>query len=207
MRCRFIASSLLILLCSSSVARAEGLRAEFSMGFMAGQRDYSGQSFVLQRGDEAGLLAPFESAPFDALDVFGLRYDLRLIVSYLRMTVGVDFPFAHYAARDTEASFDGRTVSVREIRPYELRFGIGGEYPTKSVTPFVDLMGVASWCHADLSIDGQSAEYLATAFGFSLRGGARVNLRRWLFLVASGEVGLVGNTFWNAELSVGFALD
>jgi hypothetical protein len=187
---------------------------ELTMGFLAGARSYGEESFTLASGgdgvDGAGaLVAPFRRAPFDYVPVYGLRYDLRLVVSYVRMTVGVDFPFAHLPPADSSSvqAMDGveRGILVRSIRPYELRFGIGGEIPLGRVTPFVDLVGEVDWVSAHLVIDGEGATYEATSFGFSARAGARIYLRDWFFISGAGEIGLVGNRFWGAELSLGFA--
>lgn len=141
---------------------------------------------------------------------YGLRYDLRLVVSYVRMTVGVDFPFPSYRAQDTRGSYDiagiERQLTVQDIQPYELRFGIGGEYPIAFVAPFLDILGTAHWVDTTLSVDGESVTYKANSFGFAIRAGCRIHLRRWFFIVAAGEIGLVGDVYWGAELSVGFAL-
>jgi hypothetical protein len=74
------------------------------------------------------------------------------------------------------------------------------------VTPFVDVIGGLHWVSTDLSIDGQKASYSATKFGFSVRPGLRLEIKRWFFAQAAGEVGIVGDLRWNAELSVGVAL-
>jgi hypothetical protein len=187
---------------------------EFTMGFLAGARDYSGESFSLAGDAEgtdgaAGLVEPFGGPPYDYVPVYGLRYDVRLVVSHVRMTVGVDFPFAHLppavSLRFVEVGGVEREVLVRRIRPYELRFGIGGEIPFGRVTPFLDLVGEVDWVSTELAIDSRRATFEANSFGFSARGGARVYLRDWFFISGAGEIGIVGNRFWGAELSLGFA--
>jgi len=187
---------------------------EFTMGFIAGARRYDGESFVHKGGggDVAGAKAltdPFENAPYDDCTVFGLRYDLRLVVSHVRMTVGVDFPFASFQPEETRQSYDvagvEREIAVRKIRPYELRFGIGGEYTWGRFTPFLDLIGEVDWVDTELTVDGVAVEYEASSFGFSARAGARMYLREWFFIAAAGEIGIVGQRFWGAELSLGFS--
>jgi hypothetical protein len=185
---------------------------ELTMGFLAGARRYDEESFSHASGDHAGaggLVEPFRSAPYDNVPVYGLRYDLRLVVSYVRMTVGVDFPFAHIQPADTRTTYDVGGVPsetmVRKIRPYELRFGIGGEYPIGRFAPFVDLIGEVDWVETELSIAGDKVAYEANSFGFSVRAGVRAYLRDWFFIAAAGEIGIVGNRFWGAELSLGFA--
>ena len=187
---------------------------EFTMGFVAGARRYDGLSFGLDGGGkgidgEGSLTEPFSNAPFDYVSVYGLRYDFRLVVSMVRMTVGMDFPFASFRNGDTRGVYDvggvEREVVVRELRPYELRFGIGAEHSFGRVTPFVDLIGEVDWVNAELSLDGVSTSYDSTSFGFSIRAGARLYLREWFFISAAGDIGLVGGRFWDAQLSLGFS--
>jgi hypothetical protein len=187
---------------------------EFTMGFIAGQRGYGGESFAHESGGggvegSGALVAPFDRAPYDRVTALGLRYDLRLVVSYVRMTVGVDFPFASFDPDDTRATYDvggvGREIVVQKLRPYELRFGIGGEYAFKRVVPFVDLIGEVDWVKTALTVDGATVEYEASSFGFAARAGARIYLRDWFFVTVAGDVGIVGQRRWDAELSLGFS--
>jgi hypothetical protein len=194
---------------------AEGDHFEFTMGFLGGQRSYSGTSFKFEEGTAegiggAGLVAPFVKAPFDRATVLGLRYDLRLVMSYIRMTVGFDLPFTTYKASDSTAVYDvagqQRTVTVQSLSAKELRFGIGGEYPYKSVAFYADLVGGVHWVNTELAVDGFSAEYGAVTFAFSGRAGVRAYVKKWFFATASGEIGIIGDIRFNAELSVGFSL-
>ncbi len=185
---------------------------ELTMGFLAGARRYDKESFTHTGGDLAGaggLVEPFENAPYDYVPVYGLRYDLRLVVSYVRMTVGIDIPFAQFQPADTVGIYDvggvPSEISVRDISPFQLRFGIGGEYPIGRFAPFVDLIGEVDWTETELSIADEKVVYKANSFGFSTRAGVRAYLRDWFFISASGEIGIVGNRFWGAELSLGFA--
>lgn len=191
------------------------VHGELTMGFITGGRRYDALSFAHESGGEGiegagGLVQPFVEPPFDGVLAFGLRYDVRLVVSYVRMTAGVDIPFPAYDAQGTaagrEVGGEERQIVVQAIRPWELRFGIGGEYPLGIVAPYVDLLGTVCWVDADLAVDGELTRYRATSFGFAARAGARVHVRPWFFVAASGEVGIVGSVFWGAELSVGFAL-
>lgn len=186
---------------------------ELSMGFSAGQRSWAGQSFAFEGGaaeaiDGAGaLVAPFEREPFDGAAVYGLTYDARLVVSYVRMTIGIGVPFPSYRADTTTVTLDGTAhdLTVQSLSAFELRFGIGGEYAIGALAPFVDLLGSIHWIDSTLTVDGQEARYAARAFAFSARAGLRLHVRRWFFAAASGEVGLVGDVRWGADLSVGFA--
>lgn len=194
---------------------AQGDHFEFTMGFLAGQRSYSQTSFKFKEGTAegiggGGLVAPFVKAPFDNATVLGLRYDLRLVMSFIRMTVGFDVPFPTYKVSDSAGAYDVsgtmRQVTVQSLSAKELRFGIGAEYPFKKVAIFADLIGGVHWVDTELAIDGYKATYGATNFAFSGRAGVRGYVRKWFFASASGEVGLVGDLRWNAEVSVGFSV-
>ncbi|MEM9188444.1 MAG: hypothetical protein AAGF12_04685 [Myxococcota bacterium] len=180
------------------------------MGFMAGARRYDEQAFVLDGAAPDGeAIDPFTAEPFRDLPVFGgLRYDARLVVSYVRMTVGLDFPFPSPPQDFPVVTPSGavRQVAVQSIQPIELRFGIGAEIPIGPLVPYLDLQGGVHWIDATVTIDGQPADYDATGFAFSARGGLRLHVRRWFFVAASGEVGFLGDIRWGADLSVGFAL-
>jgi hypothetical protein len=183
---------------------------EMTMGFIAGGRRYGDSTFESQNSVAPSLVEPFGRYPYDGINAFGLRYDLRATVTYIRMTIGVDIPFPSFRTADTQARFlvDGmqRAVSVQSLRPYELRFGIGGEYPVWMFAPFVDLIGAAYWANTALAVDDLKAEYRAQGFGFSLRGGCRFHMKQWFFAQVSAEAGVYGPITWNTELSLGFAI-
>lgn len=194
---------------------AQGDHFEFTMGFLAGQRSYSDTSFKFEEGTAegiggGGLVAPFVKAPFDNATVLGLRYDVRLVMSFIRMTVGFDVPFTTYKVSDSTGVYDVsgtmRQVTVQSLSAKELRFGIGAEYPFKKVAIFADLIGGVHWVDTELAIDGYKANYAATNFAFSGRAGLRAYVRKWFFASASGEVGIVGDLRWNAEFSLGFSI-
>lgn len=187
---------------------------ELSMGFIAGQRRYDHAAFGLESTSSLGgtneLAEPFEGAPFDRLTTLGLRYDARLVAAYTRMTVGIDIPFAHYRPSDAQGTYmvggEPRRISVRSISPILVHFGIGAELPIGPIAPFVDVLGHLRWTSATLAIDGEEHTYSEHGFGFSARGGLRLHVRRWFYASLAGEVGLVGDVRWGAELSVGFAM-
>ncbi|HMU39780.1 MAG TPA: hypothetical protein PKE31_12300 [Pseudomonadota bacterium] len=182
---------------------------QLTMGFMAGGRSYSDSSFESQNGVAANLTEPFVHAPFVSETVMGLRYDLRVVYSYIRGTIGVDFPFSTFRGRDATGTYslNGQTVNVavQSLRPYELRFGIGGEYPVWAFAPFVDIIGYAYWANVGAAVNDEKADFQARGFGFSARGGLRAHVKPWFFVQAAGEAGLYGPVRWNAELSIGFS--
>ncbi len=182
---------------------------EATMGFVAGGRNHSDMTFESKNNVAPSLTEPFQQLPYNGTSIFGLRYDLRLILSYVRMTVGMDFPFTNFRTADTKATYavDNmmRTVTVQSLRPYELRFGLGGELPVSYFAPFVDVLGTVHFVNTTLSVDDNNAEFKATGFGFSARAGCRIQAKPWFFVQLAGEVGIIGPTRWNADLSVGFS--
>jgi hypothetical protein len=189
---------------------------EFTMGFLGGQRAYDGLGFTFDGTSPASALGgaekltkPFGAPPFTSVNMLGVRYEARVTIAYARMTAGFDLPFSSYRASTTGGVYDvggtARQVTIDSLSAKEGHFGLGLEIPFGPVAPFVDLLGGAHWVNTDLTIDGKRASYSSTAFAFSMRGGARVYMRRWFFIQGAGEVGLVGDLKWNAELSVGAA--
>ncbi len=180
-----------------------------SMGFLAGGRRYADSLFESTNGVAPNLSEQFVRAPFESETVLGLRYELHAVFSYVRGTIGVDFPFSTFSAREATGvySLDGKNVNVaiQSMRPYELRFGIGGEYPVWVFAPFLDLIGYAYWTNLGVAVDDAKAEYQAKGFGFSAHGGVRIHAKPWFFLQVAGDAGLYGPVRWNAELSIGFS--
>jgi len=189
---------------------------EFTMGFIGGYKNYSNVPFSYEKGGgqipgHASLTKPFQQAPYNGVPVMGLRWEGRVVFSYIRMTIGLDLPFTHFTPRSTlkEYTIQGkeRKVTVQSIAPFELRFGLGGEYSIdKKFTPFIDLIGAVQWIQTSLTIDGEQVSYNTRSFGFSVRGGLRIRLRKWFFTSLSGQVGILGTSVWGAELSMGFRL-
>lgn len=175
---------------------------ELSMGFIAGSRRYG----ELNYDGGQRYAAMLDSAPFDDALVFGLRYDLRLVVSYVRMTVGVDIPFPSYDSAGTTMMVEGVDTTLGDLRGWNLHFGIGGEYPVGPVAPFLDVLGDVGFAEASFVSPTGEETLQGRGFGFALRGGVRLHVRKWFFASASAEVGLVGDIRWGTELSVGFAL-
>jgi len=177
---------------------------EFSMGFVGGYRRFDRMAF---EGDPTLDPSLYRTEPLDGVQAYGLRYDVRLVVAYTRMTVGIDFPFTQYTVADTTRTLaDGRQATVARVKPFAFRFGIGGEIPIGPVAPFVDILGSIHSVRATYDIDDVEREVKARSFGFSARAGLRLHVRKWFFASLAGEVGIVGPTVWAAELSVGFAV-
>lgn len=184
---------------------------ELTMGFLAGERRLSELTFASGSSDPraAGLVAPFQAAPFDQALVLGLRWELRLVVAHVRMTAGFDLPFTRYAVPDTTRTYGSgegeQIVTTRSVQPWELRFGIGVEHAFGPIVPFVDLIGAVHGVDATLAIDGVGeVGYGAVGFGFSIRPGLRLMTSDWLFVQTSAQIGIGAPVIWDAELSVGF---
>jgi hypothetical protein len=177
---------------------------EISMGFVGGWRRFDRMSF---RGDSELDPTLWRAPPFDGVPAYGLRYDARLVVAYTRMTMGVDIPFASYAVDETAITMaDGSQSTVADLRPWSLRFGIGAELPVGPVAPFIDVLGSIHTVKATFDIDDIEREVTARGFGFSVRAGIRLHVRRWFFAQIAGEAGIVGSMVWAGDLSVGFAV-
>lgn len=176
---------------------------ELSMGFIAGQRDFSAHRY-----EGAHRFDPrvFEGVPFGNTEAYGLRYDVRLVVWYVRMTAGIDIPFASYDVEATRVNIDGQDALITGLKSWAFHFGIGGEYPIGPVAPFVDVLGGLSFAKPTIAMGGEEVELRGQTFGFAVRGGLRLHVRKWFFASLSGEVGLVGDVRWGTELSVGFAI-
>ena len=197
---------------SKRQARADGDHWEFTFGFVGGQRDYSSTNFAYARGDGSqGLAEPFEKAPFDALSVVGLRWEMRAVLNHVRMTMGYDLLFSNFSANAAKGTYSVNSESMevipQSVNPHELRFGLGGEYPLGLVTPYADLIGAMSWSDAELSTSGKSVVYTGRSFSFAVRAGLRFSVREFFFLTTSAEYGRFGNLRWNTALSAGFHLD
>jgi hypothetical protein len=126
------------------------------------------------------------------------------------MTAGLDLPFPSYKTTDTAATYQvngsPQVVSVQSLLGKELRFGIGGEYPYRRVAFFADLIGGVHFVDTTLTVGSFYADYGAVSFAFSGRAGIRGHVKKWFFLSASGEVGIIGDVRWGTDLSVGFSI-
>jgi len=200
------AFSLSLALVASTAAADPGTDAdhfEATMGFLATAQDHRATGF--SSGAGPALAQTFGRAPYDRALGLGLRYDARAVISRVRMTAGFDLPFTSFdSAAPTRV--DDRDVTARSMWSWGLRFGLGGEYSVGAVTPFVDLQGSVLGVSTTVNVDGRAAEYDALRFGFSTRAGVRIHLRRWFFVTASGEVGIIGPTLWSADVGVGFRI-
>jgi len=191
---------------------SEETHLEIAVGFMGGVRSYGTAPFALASDNEglAGLDEPFVLIPFEDSPVFGPRWESRLVLSQIRMTLGYQRPYPTWEGLESTRAtgVDGQKLpaSARGLRANELRFGLGLEPPTGRVTPFVDLVGDIAWVSTDLAVNGDAATYKSESFSLAGRGGLRIQAADYVFIEAAGEYGLVGPNEWGAQLMVGFAL-
>jgi len=195
------ASCLLVAASARAQTRADADHFEASMGFLATGLDYRATGFTSANGP--ALAQTFTGAPYDRALGLGLRYDARAVLSHVRMTVGFDLPFTSFDAPAPQR-VEGYETAPRALESWALRFGLGAEYAFGVVVPFADLQGAVHRVSTTVHVDGRAQTYEAFRFGYSARAGVRVHLRRWFFVTASGEAGLVGPTRWSADVGVGF---
>ncbi len=211
---RFLGSlAATILVCFPGAGMAgdyDGNHFEITMGFITGEQDYTGTHFQRKGNTALTLAAPFLEKPFNRVSLHGLRYEACLVANYVRMTMGVDIPFTSYRLSDATGTYeiDGRAVEVitDDLSPFDLHFGIGGEFWMGPVAAYADLIGGVHWTDASFLVEGENLDYSALTFNFWARAGLRVHVKDWLFLAVAGEIGIVGDMKWMAELSVEFAI-
>lgn len=189
---------------------------ELTMGFAGSVLDPSTMPFVFQEGAAAnvngamGLAAPFGGPSARQLITAGPAWEARAIQSHVRFTLGLQKPFAQFRQGSLDADVDaGGTalrVSPRSLSLWLVRFGLGGEYTFGRFTPFADVVGDIQLASADVSIDGQPGTFRSSAFGFSARAGARLQIDRYLSVGLAAEYGLIGSPRYGATLLVGWVL-
>src|SRR4051812_49054840 len=116
-----------------------GSHLEYSMGFMGGVRDETRAPYTFTRGGAEAipyaqaLAAPFASAPFNGVAVYGLSCETRLVSHFVRLTFGLQKPFASFRQADvlfpTTLGGVEREVGARSLSLWDLRFALGVEYP------------------------------------------------------------------------------
>lgn len=187
---------------------------EFVFGFMGGQRDQSWSGFVV--GNEtagtpgaASLVGPFTAPPISNAIVSGPTWEVREVHRRVRMTVGLQKPFALFRPTEGAGAYDvdgvSRSITVRTLQLWDIRLGLGWEYSIRRVTPFIDLLGDIRWANAELTVDGLPASYKAWSFAYSLRAGARVQVSDAMFIAASAEASVMGAPRFGGQLVLGFA--
>ncbi len=182
---------------------------ELNMGFFGGVLDPSALPFVVQSdapASAAALLTPFGPG-LSRVGVAGPSWELRVMESNARFTVGARKAFAEFRPGALDSDLGATHLNPRDLSLWDLRFGLGAEYTFGRFTPFVDLLGDLQFASAEVMVDGTRAHFNASGFGLSARAGARVHLDRFLSLGLSGEYGFLGAPRISGLVTLGWAFD
>lgn len=178
------------------------LRLELTMGFAGGYGRYAdlglGQSTLPAGAIDGGSVSGAAMA--------GLRYDLRLVVAFVRMTVGGDLLWGLFSS-SAERMVSG--VRVRDERLFDgaLRFGLGLEANVEGVRLFADVLGTVHFVENVLFFDGTAVGTTSTAFAPGARIGVRVPVVSHFFVQASIDASPFGPTWIGGDISVGGAIE
>jgi len=184
----------------------EHMRFEGTLGFVGGWAGHNDTAL-------SGSLPPsaFESGAVTGTPIAGLRYDLRLVVAFVRMTVGADLVWGMFRASDTSRPWmtpvGEQTLVDRSLFVGALRFGLGVEATLDDrVRLFADVTGSVRFLEVGTSLDGDAAEQRAVAFAPGLRLGARLRVVDSFFVQIAADASPFGP--WIAgDLSVGGAIE
>lgn len=186
---------------------------ELSFGYLGQWTDERNRALELKPSSDnppfAGSVTdPFLGAPFDSAVLSGPTLEARLVCERVRMTMGVRFPFTNFRPSDTTRTVAlggaDREVLVRSVSLWDLRTGLGYEFPFKRVTPFVDVLGDVQTLTTQLVIDGAPATYTGRAFSLGGRLGVRWQLNH-LFVLAAAEATALGPLRIGGTFQAGFA--
>lgn len=186
---------------------------ELSFGYLGQWTDETNRALELEPRDSnppvAGAITdPFLGAPYSGSIISGPLIESRMVVDKVRFTVGFRFPFTNFRPSDTAQTVDiGGTqhdVLVRSMKMWDLRTGLGFEFPFERVTPFIDVLGDVQFMTTQLVIDNLPATYKGSAFSLGGRVGMRVQLSH-LFIQAAAEATALGPRRYGGSLMVGFA--
>lgn len=192
---------------------ADPFHTELSFGYLGEWRVDAGRSFEPSAKDApagaAGLLAPFDGAPFNGLAASGMTLESRVVYDRLRFTLGLRWPFATYRVGSTASTVDfgGATheLFVRSVSMFGVRTGLGFELPFGVVSPFIDVLGDVERLSTTLVLDGTPVRYDATAFALGARAGLRIQLSS-VFLALAAEGSVLGGWRVGGSLQAGVAL-
>jgi hypothetical protein len=179
-------------------------RFELTMGFVGGYASYADLGF-----SGAPSLPPsaFSEGPVSGTPMAGLRYDVRLVVAFLRMTVGGDFMWGLFDASSTRTMEDGTMVSDRRVFDAALRFGLGLEANIDGIRLFADVLGAVHFVEAEIAQQDVASTHRAVAFAPGLRLGVRIPVVPHFFVQVSADGSPFGPGFIGGDLSVGGAIE
>lgn len=153
----------------------------------------------------------FDAGPATALATTGLRYDLRLVVAFVRMTVGADVLFGLFdtssEGRVVESGDASLRVAERRFFEWSLRFGLGLETTVGDVRLFADALVVVHFVEAEVAIDDRPTDYAALAASPGLRLGVRIPIVDAFFAQLEIDGAPFAPTWGGGALSVGGAFE
>jgi hypothetical protein len=183
------------------------LRLEATMGFVAGYGRYS----------EVGLTgtvpvpeATFDGGPFAGGPLAGVRYDVRLVVAFVRMTIGGDLLWGIFDGGHARTLDEGGmpiTIADRRLFDGALRFGLGLEATVDGVRLFADVLGTIHFVEASLERQGDPIGHSAVAFSPGLRLGVRIPVVDGFFVQLSADGSPFGPSWLGGDFSVGGAIE
>jgi hypothetical protein len=186
----------------------EHVRFEGTLGFLGG---WARHADVGLSGSPSLPPGAFDAGALAGAPMAGLRYDLRLVVAFVRMTAGADLAWSLFRAADTARAIDGmggtQSLSDRGAFLWALRFGLGLEATLDDrVRLFADLLGSVRFLEVQSSLDGVPTTQSASTFAPGLRLGARVRIVDAFFVQLAADGSPLG-PWVSGELSVGGAIE
>lgn len=183
------------------------LRLELTMGFAGGVGRYSEVGLT---GNPALPPGTFDGGPASGAGMVGLRYDLRLVVSFVRMTIGGDLLWGLFdgtSPRTLDEAGTPITIADRRLFDGALRFGLGLEANLDGVRLFADVIGVLHFVEASVERQGDAVTHRATTFSPGLRLGVRIPIVEHFFVQVAADGTPFGPSYVGGDLSVGGAIE
>jgi len=208
----------LVLFAVGGVARAstDDTQLHVSFSMLATSLSYGDTPFAF-KGGEAGQLPgvpqmvdPLGAFPFSGERAYGLRADARWVTHHLRFGVGAQAVFPRWGPGDAQGTYSiggvDRLVSTGSLLSKDARTAIGVDLPAGPVHLYSDLVGTLRFVSAQVLVDGASASFTATTFGFAVEAGAEVEIADGVRIGLQAERGFLGEQSWGGALGVTFVM-
>ncbi len=182
------------------------VRFELTMGFAGAYARYA------ELGLTGSTMLPpgtFEGGPAAGAAMAGLRYDARLVVSFVRMTVGGDLLWGLFDGQSRLLDEGGVPITITDRRIFDgvLRFGLGLEANLDGVRLFADLLGTLHFVEVAVERQGDAVTHTAVGFAPGLRLGVRLPIVDSFFVQLSADGSPFGPSYVGGDLSVGGAIE
>lgn len=182
------------------------VRFELTMGFVGGYARYADLGLT-----GTTMLPPgtFDGGPTTGAAMAGLRYDARLVVSFVRMTVGGDLAWGLFDGGPRVLSEGGVPITITDRRIFDgaLRFGLGLEANLDGVRLFADVLGTLHFVEVAVERQGDAVTHTAMGFAPGLRLGVRLPIVDSFFVQLSADGSPFGPSYIGGDLSVGGAIE